>query len=135
MHGARNAASSGLHSSPGASGEAAAEPIRWLGAGDASPAVSTPHRHHCSLCGGGYQCDGPDPAGVCAQICPPCYWAVLGAQLESYQEIVGELRRKREKIARRVGIEACRRAEARRRRRASSDASFVVAMDAERALR
>ncbi len=129
MHGARNAVSYGLCSSSEARGEAATEPLPWLAAGDASPAVHTPHRHHCAICGAGYECDGPDPGGCCAPVCPPCYWAALGAQLESYQPIVGELRRKRDEIERRVGIEACRRAEAKRRRRANTDAGLVVAMD------
>lgn len=126
MQGARNLVSAGVPSSTEARRELPLEPLPWPEAGDA---YRIPHRHHCTTCGTGYDCDGPDYTGFCAPICPPCYWAALGTQLESFQQVSGELSHKRDEIERRVGIEACRRAEARRSVRGKTDAGLVVAMD------
>lgn len=135
MQGARNVAPSDVRSYTEARRELPFEPLPWLEAGGDSAADPSPHSHSCAICGTGYDCDGPEDNGSCAPVCPPCYWAALGAQLEAFHEAARELSRKRNEIERRVGIEACRRSEATRRRKASTDAGLVVAMDTTRAHR
>jgi hypothetical protein len=86
-----------------------------------SPAASKPrrnaprHAHQCSACESIYECRGADETGYCAPVCAPCYWVALGSQLSIYQEMVTELERKRSSIEHRIGKDACRAAEARRR--------------------
>ncbi|MFZ0888998.1 MAG: hypothetical protein WA005_11140, partial [Candidatus Binataceae bacterium] len=73
------------------------KPLPW------PPAELTPrqaqeaHAHRCVACAAEFRCPGPDEAGFCAPVCPPCYWVELGQQLRIYRSVVTALSRRRSK--------------------------------------
>ncbi|MGH7949065.1 MAG: hypothetical protein ACREQF_07575, partial [Candidatus Binataceae bacterium] len=74
-----------------------------------------PHAHRCFTCCAVYACPGPAETGLCAPVCPPCYWVELGVQERFYEAMVAAFIRKRAKLERRVGARACRNAQRERR--------------------
>src|SRR5579864_6597612 len=61
------------------------------------------HAHRCLACNSHFECTRQAPAGPCTPLCEPCYWVELGSQLSFYEEVAGELRKRRADIEARVG--------------------------------
>lgn len=92
------------------------KPLPWPPPGVALRKARARHAHRCLACGAEFRCSGPDETGLCAPVCPPCYWFELGLQLKVYSDVVAALNRRRAKIERKIGTAACRSALLRRRR-------------------
>jgi hypothetical protein len=111
----------------GAAGAAAGiKPLPWPPAGASRRRALAPHAHRCAGCAADFRCPGPDETGLCAPVCPPCYWFQLGLQLKIYSAVVSALSRRRDRIEREIGSAACKRAQA-MRKRLSRDSKLMAA--------
>ncbi len=97
------------------------KPLPWPPAGIGRRRALAPHAHRCAGCAADFRCPGPDETGLCAPVCPPCYWFELGLQVKIYSEVVAALTRRRAGIERTIGTAACKRAQIMRRRLSRHD--------------
>jgi len=113
--GTNGAARSRNGTSP-AQAAAGIKPLPWPPPGLGRRRALAPHAHRCAGCAADFQCPGPDETGLCAPVCPPCYWFELGLQVKIYSAVVAALTRRRAGIERTIGNAACKRAQIMRRR-------------------
>jgi hypothetical protein len=112
---------------PGTGGAGLAQrPLPWPPAGVSRRRALAIHAHRCVGCGADFRCPGPDDTGLCAPVCPPCYWFELGMQLKVYSAVVAALSRRRTEIERRIGSAACRNVQ-RKRQRLSREQKLMAA--------
>src|SRR5437868_13549766 len=98
-----------IRQASGRSAKVAALPIKssqWPEAHAPAGPRDRHQRHHqsqCLTCAADFSCTGPDETGLCAPVCPPCYWIELGTQARAYRLILEQIERKRARIEARVG--------------------------------
>jgi hypothetical protein len=121
---------------PGADGAVLAQrPLPWPPPGVSRRRALGIHAHRCVGCGADFRCPGPDDTGLCAPVCPPCYWFELGMQLKIYSTVVAALGRRRAEIERRIGGAACRSVQRKRKRQRLSREQKLMAAFPDRTAR